>query len=96
MKSHEIKKFFKQLKIEVKARNSKHFMNVWIAPSPNDDIRAPLHYPHEFPVNLREKMLKIIYGGKWVSLPGRLGNAGNINNHSMAASQKEWEILVNQ
>lgn len=94
MKASLIKQFFKQkYNIPVRVENSKHFVGIRIVPEKEVSIYEPLKYKYEFPLEMRQKMLSIIYGPKdWTAS----GNAGNIRPHSLALSHAEWEKFYSE
>lgn len=89
MKAADFKKFFKNnYNIPVRVRTSKHYINAWIEPDNWEEYNKSLKYNHEFPLELRRKLLVTIYGP--VEWAGK-GNAGNIRPHSLAFKLDEWE-----
>ncbi len=93
MKSSEIKQYFKKLGIPVRVRivACKHpFAHVWIEPATKHP--DALSYDHIFPLELRQKLLRIIYGNvEWTAG----GNAGNVSQVGLSFSADEWNKLIN-
>lgn len=84
--STEIKRFFKNLGIDVRVKTglSKHpFISAWID---RDNLI-------EFPLEIRQKLLRIIYGADCKFAES--GNAGNVSIKSLACHEKEWRELMN-
>jgi hypothetical protein len=99
MNTREIKKWIKEtfgLKtIRINSTLTKHpYFTAWIPSDNRHLIHAPLSYSSEFPMEFRELALSVIYGPTWKSLPGREGNAGNVNAHSVAMHESEWVKLI--
>lgn len=89
--SAEIKKHFKSIGIPVRVNTvavKNPFVQVWIEPEKNPDFRAPLKYNQEFPLAMRQKLLRVIYGEDCQFAEG--GNAGNVRSHSMSFHESEW------
>lgn len=63
-------------------------------PNGREDHMAPLQYDHTFPEELRRRCLGIVYGPE--SKTGQQSYGGNIQGHSLAMSQREWDTLLAQ
>lgn len=94
MTTNEIKKWLKETfglkKVRIRSTLTKHpYFTAWIP------YEGPqMTYPETFELNFREVALKVIYGPEWKSIPGREGNAGNVNDHSIAMHEHEWDKLI--
>lgn len=88
-----IKSYFRKLNIPVRVRTgvSKHpFICAWIQSENNP---RELIYKYDFPMDLRVKALKIVYGADCKF--AERGDAGNVNAHSISMHEKEWIELLN-
>jgi hypothetical protein len=99
MTTKEIKKWIKEtFGLKTIRVNSSRSMNpyftAWIPSDNRHLIHAPLSYSSEFPMEFRELALSVIYGPMWKSLPGREGNAGNVDAHSVGMHESEWDSLI--
>src|SRR5262245_42353971 len=78
----------------LRASGNSRFIHIRIPLSKTDNpfkVGAPLVFSAPaIPVEFRERALKSIYGADWSSIPGREGNAGNVNGYSIAMSFSEW------
>ena len=95
MDAKTIKTFFKNvhgLKL-VRVKSNTSFIQAWIQSEPYVNVRDPLVFKEEFPLEIRVKALKIIYTH---CESFEKGNAGNINGHSMAMHRDQWEKLISQ
>ena len=95
LKSSEIKQYFKKLGIPVRVRTvaCKHpFAQIWIESEKTAGFGGPIIYKYEFPLELRVKLLKIIYGEnfEWCER----GNAGNVRPNSISVNENEWRKLI--
>lgn len=89
-----LKKTFNLKKVRITSTQTKNpYFTAWI-PSLNPHSMGKAIYAEEFPLEFRELALKVIYGDTWKSLPGREGNAGNVNGHSIAMKETEWNNLI--
>jgi hypothetical protein len=88
-----LKKTFDLKKVRITSTQTKNpYFTAWI---PSDDRFSNVAtYSEQFPLEFRELALKVIYGDTWKSLPGREGNAGNVNGHSIAMKETEWNNLI--
>lgn len=93
MKASEIKKFFKDnfgIPVRVRTVAVKHpFAQVWIE-NQEPDHRKPLRYDHEFPAELGQRLLDIIYGGQTENIRFP---AGNVERHRMSFSAEQFDKL---
>lgn len=83
MKSSEIKQYFKKIGIPVKVRTvacKRPFAQVWIESATN--YPQPITYKYEFPLEMRQKLLRIIYGENCEFAAG--GSAGNVRAHDFS------------
>jgi hypothetical protein len=103
--SAEIKQYFKKLGIPVRVRTvavKNPFVQVWIEST--GDIKTPEYpygkmvYDHEFPIGLRQNLLKIIYGNDFPEKQKALGcsdsSAGNVQSNRLSFSESEWRELM--
>lgn len=92
--TRSIRQYGKRIKGEVRFESGKgngEWVAIRIRPIPNKDFRAPLEWPDVFPLEDRIKALKIIYGEDCKFAEN--GSAGNIDQHSMAMSARQWVIF---
>jgi len=93
--SAEIKKYFRKIGIPVRTRTvavKNPFVQVWIEAHYGSGGLGDLRYFQEFPLNLRQNLLRIIYGNN--SPLAENGIAGNVQKHSLSVTQKEWYDLM--
>ena len=94
MKANEIKSYFRKLGIPVRVRIvavKRPFAQVWIQGDMGNYL-VPLKYSFEFPLALRQKLLRIVYGQDCNFADG--GNAGNVRPYSLSFSVDEWAKLI--
>ena len=92
MNSTYFKRFFKAMGIPVRVRTCGSFFQIWISPVEQNNHLALLKYAHEFPLELRQRLLRGIYGQGCTFAEG--GNAGNVRPYSLVISKKEWESAL--
>lgn len=93
--STEIKKHFKSIGIPVRVNTvavKNPFVQVWIQPENIRHNCEPLKYSFEFPLAMRQKLLRVIYGEDCQFAEG--GNAGNVRSHSMSFHESEWRKIL--
>lgn len=96
MKSSDIKQYFKKIGIPVRVRTvdcKRSFAQVWIETA--EDISGNQMgnvYKYEFPLDMRQKLLRIIYGEDCPF--AERGSAGNVRAHDFSVSAEEWEKLI--
>lgn len=89
IKSSDIKSYFKKIGIPVRVRTvacKNPFFQVWIETIKTD---SGFVYKHEFPLDLRQSLLKVVYGENCDFAAG--GSAGNIRPYSLSFTIQEWQ-----
>ncbi len=86
-----IKNFFKAMGVVVRVKSNTHYVQVWISAEPSADYRQPLVFKYSFPLEFRVKCLEVIYPGM---KGNERGNAGNIQEHSLAMRREEWAKVL--
>lgn len=88
IKSSDIKSYFKKIGIPVRVRTvacKRPFFQVWIESAEQNRMV----FNHEFPLDLRQSLLKVVYGENCEFAAG--GSAGNIRPYSLSFTIQEWQ-----
>lgn len=91
-----VKRFFKKhlgIPVQVKNAGSQKWVSVWINPSNQTKHWEPLVYNHQFPAELGNRCMRLVYRGSPNLCEQFWG--GNITAHSIAMYGREFrELLV--
>lgn len=96
--TNEIKRFFKdKFNLKVVGNTSSgrgQWQSFRIRPEPCDDVRAPLVYKSEFPVEFRQRCIRAVYPDH-PQLCAQT-TAGNVMTHSIALRADQWEQVIRE
>ena len=97
MTTKEIKKFLKETfglkNMRVQSTLTKRpYFTAWIPSDNRHLVHGPMTYSSEFPLSFRQMALRVIYGDDCKF--AETGGAGNVNAHSVAMHEPEWNKLI--